>query len=199
MHYIIIIIIITITITITLTLTTCHRLQTPLEIMIDGLRHNGCKEMSLGYSKDRGRTVHAKESISKGDFVAEYKYSMSYPRKNRAEMEGEYEINGEGCYVIDIQLPGGKWVCIDATRNYWCWARYINHAVPSNANIKMFKPLLIKGKWRVGFVAIRDIRKGEELLYDYGVQPNPPTWLRRRVVRGVPSILGITSTSDIST
>lgn len=42
------------------------------------------------------------EDVAKGDFICEYKYSNSYPQKERQAMEREYELNGEGCYVLEV-------------------------------------------------------------------------------------------------
>jgi len=33
------------------------------------------------------------------------------------------------------------------------------------------QPLFVWGKWRVGFLAIRDVGVGEELTWDYGSPP----------------------------
>ena len=35
--------------------------------------------------------------------------------------------------------------------------------VSDAVNMKMFKPLLIRGKWKVGFLALRNIEPGEKL------------------------------------
>ena len=32
------------------------------------------------------------------------------------------------------------------------------------------KPMLVRDKWRVGFISLRDIDEGEELCYDYGLR-----------------------------
>lgn len=86
---------------------------------------------------------------------------------------------GELC--IDVQLPQKKgWLCLDATRNHNCWGRYINHS--AQPNLKMFKPLCMDDRWRVAFLAIRDIKEGEELAYDYGQQKDKPNWMRKRKV-----------------
>lgn len=130
--------------------------------------------------EDRGRGVVAEEKIAASEFVVEYKYSESYPPKEKAKRDHEYIANNEGCYILEAQLPENKgWLCMDATRNLNCWGRYINHSV--HPNLKKNRPLMVRGKWRVGFTAIHDIQIGEELTYDYGKQPNPPLWLARKV------------------
>lgn len=124
--------------------------------------------------------VAADENISKGSFVLEYKYDKSYPKSEKEEHLKEYESNGEGNYILEAQLPNNKWICLDATRNHDSWARYINHGPGKHANLKMFRPLQIQGKWRVAFLAIRDIEEGDQLLFDYGKQTHPPNWMRGR-------------------
>lgn len=137
------------------------------------------KKLDLVVTEDKGRGVIALEAIKKDDYVLEYKYSECYSKRERAAKEEEYSLNSEGCYILDAQLPQGKgWICLDATRNVNCWSRYINHSI--KPNLKLFRPLMIRGKWRVGFVATRDIKEGEALSYDYGQQKKAPTWLKRR-------------------
>ena len=133
-------------------------------------------------SKEKGRGIITNEDIKKGDFVVEYKYNESYAKKLRPEKEQEYIINNEGCYILDVQLPSDKgWICLDATRNVHSWGRYMNHS--ATPNLKMQPAVMIRGKWRVGFTALFDIKKGEELLYDYGRQKDPPDWMKRKVVQ----------------
>ncbi len=94
----------------------------------------------------------ADEKIQKGSFVVEYKYEKTFPLSERAKHQEEYEINGEGYYILQAQLPGNKWICLDATRNIECWGRFINHAPGKHANLKMFRPLQVEGeillKWK---------------------------------------------------
>lgn len=156
------------------------RIQTPLEIASAGLRMNKTKSLAFCDTQHKGRGVLADENIQANDFVCEYKYACSYPLKAKQKIDEEYELNGEGCYVLEVQVTGGKVICLDATANNECWGRYINHS--RRPNLKMFKPLMVRGKWRVAFLATRDIDVGEELGFDYGRQRNPPDWMKRRKV-----------------
>lgn len=47
--------------------------------------------------------------------------------------------------------------------------------------MRLMPPVKVNGEWRVGMVSTKYIYTGEEILYDYGRQPNAPEWLRRRV------------------
>ena len=126
----------------------------------------------------KGRGVVGAEHIKEGSYVLEYKAEV-YPRKERAAREREYSANGEGCYILDTLTRDG-WVCLDATRRLSSAGRLLNHAPKSVATLTPFKPLFVRGKWRVGFVATRDLSPGEELTWDYGCQPGGVDWLRRK-------------------
>ena len=40
------------------------------------------------------------------------------------------------------------------------------------------KPVYVRGKWRVGFLSLREIQVGEELCYDYGTRTDEK-WTRK--------------------
>ena len=150
------------------------------EIAFAGLSRNQPKKLCFIDALEKGRGIAAEENVKAGDFVCEYKYNISYPLKEKKRHDEEYAINEEGCFIMEVQLPADQgWLCLDATRNYESWGRYINHS--AKPNLKKHAPLFVDGKWRVAFLALRDILKGEELSYDYGKQPNPPSWMRRKV------------------
>lgn len=156
-----------------------------------------------------GLGVVAKEFIHKNEYVTEYKYCKLYAEKERAEYEDEYDLNDEGCYIMDVKIKG-RWHCLDATRRFKSYgrysssiiimyliyfitsnqlymplSRYINHALPGKANVKPHPVLFVNGKYRVGFYALRDICPGEELFWDYSYQKNAPNWLRRKKIERV--------------
>ena len=136
------------------------------------------KELEVDEIDGKGYGVLAKEYITCNEYVCEYKYNLSYPRSEREKWEQEYAINDEGCYILEVQLPTGKWLCMDATRNEKSFGRYINHARRTEANIRMHSPLLIRGKWRVAMYSTRNIEPGDELAYDYGDQLHKPPFMR---------------------
>ncbi len=78
--------------------------------------------------------------------------------------------------VIDILTKKG-WVTLDATRMTEAIGRLMNHAPSSQATARPFKALILGGQWRLGFVAAQDLQPGEELVWDYGVQPEGQQWL----------------------
>ena len=157
---------------------TCCRVLSPLEKVVAGLKgrytNPALKVVDLG---EKGRGVVCEDHIQEGDFVLEYKTHEVYPRKDMESREEEYRLNGEGCYILEAQTPVG-WLCFDATRKVGSLGRLINHS--STPNLRPFRPLQIERKWRVGFLATRTIRAGEELVYDYGCEPSGLPWLYRR-------------------
>ena len=126
----------------------------------------------------KGRGVLLCEAVKRGAYVVEYE-AVVYPRKEREEREREYAANEEGCMIIDVQTPHG-WLCFDATRLYASPGRLMNHARAPDATVAPFKPLLVGGQWRLGFVATRDLAPGDELTWDYGCEPGGIEWLKRR-------------------
>jgi hypothetical protein len=90
--------------------------------------------------KDLG--VVAGEQIQKGDFVCEYKYNLSYDRKERVAWEEEYSVG-----------------------------HLVNHSRTSSANLRLDTPLLVNRKWRVGMYAQRDIGMGSSSHVTMGNRP----------------------------
>ena len=135
----------------------------------------------IEFDKEKGRGVVADEDIEEGEFVVEYKYSESYKPKVKPKKDRDYIKSNMGCFILEVQLPHDKgWLCLDATLNINCWGRYINHS--TEPNLKIWKPMKVRDKWRVGFTAVRFIKKGEELRYNYGKQKNAPEWMKKQKV-----------------
>lgn len=135
-------------------------------------------KFSIEVLPNKGRGIILQEAVPEGSYVLEYKAEV-YPRKERAAHESEYIANDEGCYILDIQTKEG-WMCLDATRYLSSPGRLLNHAPSAQATLKPFRPLLLKGKWRVGFTSTRDLHPGEELTWNYGCAPNGIEWLGQR-------------------
>ena len=104
----------------------------------------------------------AREPIRKGHYVCEYRV---YPvgSAEEAQLAAEYDRNGEGSYVLYtayVVPEFGARLCFDATRRFKDLSRLINHAT-TGYNTKPGRPAYLRGKWRVGLVAVRDISEGE--------------------------------------
>ena len=135
----------------------------------------------VDFGRGKGRGVVAMQRIAKGEYVCEYRTYRVYPvgSVEEAQHSREYEVNGEGSYVLQTAYPVpefGARLCFDATRRYSDVGRLINHS-SALYNLKPGTPLFLRGKWWVGMVAVRDIFPGQELTYDYGVRSE--NWMRK--------------------
>lgn len=164
------------------------RVLTPLEIAIQGLMSHQAPPVVIKEAPGKGRGVFATAPIRKGQYVMEYKTEKIYRREDRVEQERQYAENGEACMVFDVQTSEG-WYTLDATRRFDTVGRLMNHAPARVATVIPFKPLQIKEKLRLAFLAARDIETGEELTWDYGCRPEGQTWLMR--VRTKPATKGM--------
>lgn len=105
------------------------------------------KHTLVAMRSSAGLGLKTQNSISKGDFVAEY-FGSFLSEKEADENGGKY------LFEIDKDL-----VINGTTRDNL--ARYINHSCKPNCESE------IDGK-RVFIYAKRNIQRGEELSYDYG-------------------------------
>ena len=79
-------------------------------------------------------------------------------------------------------VGGGTRLCWDATRAFNQLGRYINHTI--NPNAILSPPKYVRSKWRVGFLAAKDIDEGDEVVWDYGVH-NEMEWGMCKMVEGL--------------
>lgn len=63
----------------------------------------------------------------------------------------------------------------------------MNHAQQGNA--KLTSPMYVRGKWRIGFISIRNIEEGDEVVWNYGVR-GEMEWGRCRLVDDVRDAAG---------
>ena len=127
----------------------------------------------------RGRSAFANQSFKPGQFVCEY---ASIVRKATDPDWGE-ERNadlGVGCYCLDATYQGIQYT-FDAGPRINDPGRYINHAA-KNGNLQKMQPVMIgtppNSRLRIGFVAKREIAKGDELFFDYGIRDKDISWLQ---------------------
>jgi len=94
-----------------------------------------------------GLGLFTEEAIEKGGFIIEY-YGKSLTKKQSDEKGGKYMFEVSDNRVIDGSERGNI-------------ARYINHSCDPNAEVEI-------RKGRLFVFAKRDIKKDEEIVYDYG-------------------------------
>ncbi|KTW31640.1 hypothetical protein T552_04061 [Pneumocystis carinii B80] len=118
----------------------------------------GCR-LILGESNVSGWGLFIGESVKADKFLGEYKGEII--SHNESERRGKlydkigisFLFNLNKNHVVDATRMGNKF-------------RYANH---SRKNPNCFARVsLVNGTHRIGFYAIRDIKIGEELLFDYG-------------------------------
>lgn len=96
-----------------------------------------------------GRGLFTGEKISKGSCVIEYIGKPATPAQIKANTGKFLFWTGRG-KMIDGYIPGNK-------------ARFINHSCKPNCEIDI-------KKGRVYIFALRSIKEGEELTFDYGYE-----------------------------
>lgn len=110
-------------------------------------------------SKIHGRGMFATKEIPLGTRVIEYvgeRISKAEGMRREKLRQMRARRGGDGCiYIFELNQR----VDIDG-RPRWNTARYINHSCSSNCESQ-----IVRG--RVWIVALRHIRVGEELSYDY--------------------------------
>ena len=129
------------------------------------------------------RGVKTTEDIPQNMFVAEYEANVLTPEQ-ALQMEERYQIEGENLYILEASYNGRR-VIFDATYRSDSIGRLINHS-KKDANILLRKPIDRREKLRIGFIAKRNIVKGEELLFDYNLASYSKNELPAWYIRGRP-------------
>ncbi|MCO5549248.1 hypothetical protein L7F22_002715 [Adiantum nelumboides] len=117
------------------------------------------KRIKLVKTLECGWGVQTTEAIVKGEFIIEYvgeviNESICEERLWTLKERGDYNF-----YMCEI----GKDFIIDATFK-GNTARFVNHSCEPNCNLEKWR---VDGEIRVGIFAVRDIKDGEALTYDY--------------------------------
>lgn len=125
-------------------------------------REDGLKVVDI---EGKGRGVVATKPFKRGDFVVEYAGDLIDPdtAKNKEEL---YASNPDvGCYMYYFIYQNKKY-CVDATAESGKLGRLLNHS--SKCGNCMTKVIGIGDRPYLILLAARDIKIGEELVYDYG-------------------------------
>lgn len=98
---------------------------TPKDIALNGLMIGESAPLEIVPIKGKGDGVIAISPISKGSYVTDYKYSALHnTRKEKTVAEHDYELNKEGCYMLEV-FHNGKKLYLDATRRFNSYGRYV--------------------------------------------------------------------------
>ena len=130
--------------------------------------------------EDGQRGVRAATDIPCNMFVAEYESNLLTPDEAR-DRETRHSEEGEDMYMLEATYEGKK-VIFDATYRYNSCGRFINHS-KKRANLLLRNPIQVRGRLRIGFIAKRAIKAGEELFFNYNLESYSkiglPEWFSR--------------------
>jgi hypothetical protein len=157
----------------------------------DQLHSTGCQNVALQRGAPKavllgksqleacGYGLFAAEEIAQDEFVIEYTGELiSHDEGVRREhRRGDvFDEHNKVSYLFTLLEQEGIWV--DAAM-YGNLSRYINHASDS-CNI-MPRIMYVNHEFRIKFIALRDIKAGEELFFNYG--DNFPNLTKKLVER----------------
>jgi hypothetical protein len=149
---------------------------------LDALFATGCQNVSLQRGVPKtvmvgesqlpgvGYGLFTAEDVSKDEFVIEYVGELiSHDEGVRREARRGADLfdqNSHSSYLFTLLEYEGIWV--DAAI-YGNLSRYINHCATEKRSCNVTpKILYVNGEYRIQFSALRDIKAGEELFFDYG-------------------------------
>ncbi|GFS28085.1 histone-lysine N-methyltransferase [Elysia marginata] len=158
---------------------------TRIEILTQGLMQDP-QDVKANFTikeDEKGRGVYLKiPELPKGSFVLEYEGDI-ITHQEIEWREKLYASNGEGCFILEFRY-NDKRMAIDATRNFNSYTRLLNHS--REPNIKFHSPIVVDFtepiKPRIAAYALRDIKRGEEIVFDYGVNDRSIPWLKNRKI-----------------
>ncbi|XP_073483274.1 N-lysine methyltransferase KMT5A isoform X2 [Aquarana catesbeiana] len=147
----------------------CRKNKTELELeekkRIDDLITSGKEEgMKIDIITGKGRGVIATQNFSRGEYVVEYHGDLIEITDAKKREAAYAEDTSTGCYMYYFQYLN-KTYCVDATKETNRLGRLINHSKSGNCHTKLHN---INDVPHLILIASRDIKAGEELLYDYG-------------------------------
>ncbi|XP_060548128.1 N-lysine methyltransferase KMT5A [Pantherophis guttatus] len=140
-------------------------LQTEEKKRIDELIKSGKEDgMKIDFIDGKGRGVIATRHFNRGEFVVEYHGDLIEITDAKKREAAYAQDPSTGCYMYYFQYLS-KTFCVDATKETNRLGRLVNHSKCGNCQTKLHD---ISGVPHLILVASRDIKAGEELLYDYG-------------------------------
>lgn len=130
----------------------------PMAMRFRKLKEHAREAVGVYRSHIHGRGLYCKRNIDEGEMVIEY--SGEVIRGSLTDKrEKYYEGKGIGCYMFRID----DYDVIDATLHGNA-ARFINHSCEPNCYSKVIN---VDGKKHIVIFAMKSIKRGEELTYDY--------------------------------
>ncbi|KAK3329705.1 hypothetical protein B0H66DRAFT_467124 [Apodospora peruviana] len=133
------------------------------------LQRGAAKVLLLGKSQllNCGYGLFTAESIAQDEFIIEYTGELithDEGVRREARRGDVFDESTNSSYLFTLLEHEGIWV--DAAI-YGNLSRYINHATEPMNNITP-KIVYVNGEFRIKFTALRDIKAGDELFFNYG-------------------------------
>lgn len=136
--------------------------QSELELCIRSKTAEGLRIHDFGF---KGRGIVTTRPFKKGDFVLEYIGDLMDGATAKAKEERYSHDASKGCYSYYFVHGGRQW-CIDGTEESKYMGRLVNHS--RKIQNLVTKTVEVDALPHLVLLAKRDIKEGEELLYDYG-------------------------------
>lgn len=133
-------------------------LELPMAMRFRHLKRTAKEAVGVYRSAIHGRGLFCKRNIDAGEMVIEYS-GIVIRSVLTDKREKFYDSKGIGCYMFrvdDLEV-------VDATM-HGSAARFINHSCEPNCYSRVIQA---EGRKRIVIFALRPIRRGEELTYDY--------------------------------
>jgi hypothetical protein len=136
------------------------------------LQRGAPKVLLLGKSQLEGcgYGLFTAEDVAQDEFLIEYTGELithDEGVRREARRGDVFDEEHTTSYLFTLLEEGGIWV--DAAI-YGNLSRYINHASEHDKKGCNITPkiMYVNGEWRIKFTALRDIKAGEELFFNYG-------------------------------
>ena len=133
------------------------------------------KEVYTSKTKNKGKGLFAGENIKKGELIFKFK----------GKIIKKYRAYDSKAWIGSRWLGIGKALWLDTSKNNPGY--YINHSCNPNTGIQE----------KLNVIAMKDIKKGEELTFDYSISEEDPYWKMkcncgskncRKIIRDIASL-----------
>ncbi|GAV05823.1 hypothetical protein RvY_15895 [Ramazzottius varieornatus] len=123
------------------------------------LRNRKYPKLKVFYTADRGWALLSQVDITKGDLVVEYVGEIITTQERDRRISTMRVAGDVNFYFLD--LTEGRVIDAGPAGNL---ARFANHSCDANCSSEKW---IVDGETRIALMAIKDIKKGDEITFDY--------------------------------